>query len=216
MDYEAALHLLTAPPIARWTAPSIREDGFDWDTLMKLETPAPQQARILIGTAYELWESRRAVALWEIPATLDHQGMERVVDALLIGHGRVRGTPDPRHALARAGSPEHAAVAHVLASPRLAARVEPHVHPDGFDWFGLLAAAETMSRGQRLLVDIAHDLWTRGDTVGVREITRSLDSPTFLRVVEALQACRLAFGGTRPQRPAARMRRPAPALAATA
>ena len=50
MDYEAALHLLTAPPIARWTEPSIREDGFEWDTLMKLETPAPGHARILIGT----------------------------------------------------------------------------------------------------------------------------------------------------------------------
>lgn len=215
MDYDAALHLLTAPRLARWTAPAIHEDGFDWNLLMKLDTPAPQQARVLIGTAYELWESRRAVALWEIPATLDRPAMERVVDALQISHGRVRDVPDPRRALARAGSPEQAAVAHVLSSPRLAARVGPHVHPDGFDWFGLLAAAETMSRGQRLLVDIAHDLWTRGNAVSVREITRSLDSPTFIRVVEALQACRLAFGSARrPQRPATRLRRPALAAAA--
>jgi hypothetical protein len=203
MDLEAARHLLTAPLLKRRTAAHIESESFDWDALFGLESPEPEQARVLVGVAYELVEARRGLALWQIPATLDPAGFERVVEALQISHGPVRTPPDARRVTA-GGSPEHAAVAHVLGSPRLAARARPHVHPDGFDWYALLASAQTMSRGQRLLVDIAHDLWTRGNAVGVREVARSLDSASFVRVLEALDACRHAFAGS--------ARRPRPSL----
>jgi len=185
-DIEAAHHLLI-PALA-----SPGED-FDWEAIFARAVSLPAGARVLAATAYELVEARRALALWEIPARLDAAGMQRVVDALCISHGAVGATPDPRRVASGPRSAEHAAVAHVLASPRLADRVGPHVHTDGFDWFGLLAAAQTMSRGQRLLVDIAHDLWTRGEAVSVREVSRSLDTGSFVRVVEALAASRHAF-----------------------
>ena len=208
-DLEAARHILTAPLLERRAAPHVGAEGFDWNALFALETAAPEQARVLVGTAYELWEARRAVALWEIPATLDRDGVERVVEAMRISHGPVRTPPDARRVLAGERSPEHAAVAHVLGSPRLSARVRPHVHPDGFDWYALIASAQTMSRGQRLLVDIAHDLWTRGNAVGVREVARSLDSANFVRVLEALETCRHAFGAyARQPRPSLRRAEP--------
>jgi hypothetical protein len=202
MDHEAACLLLTAPVLGRRTPLAIRADGFDWDALFEATASGPPAARVLVAAAYELWETRRAVALWELPASLDRDDMQRVIDALCISHGR----PLKRR-LERLAPSEHAAVRHVLTSRRLAKRVAPYVHPDGFDWYGLLAGARTMSRGQRLLVDVAHDLWTRGDEVGLREITRSLDRDGFVRVLEALAACREAFG---------RAPRPVPSLAHTA
>lgn len=205
-DLEAARHLLAIPPLGRRTAPHVHADGFDWNALFGLVVAGAEQPRVLVATAYELWEARRAVALWELPAALDWSAMTRVVDALYLSHGRARTAPDPRRVdLDGAPSAEHAAVAHVLGSPRLATRVAPHVHPDGFDWHGLLASAQTMSRGQRLLVDIAHDLWTRGDAVGIWDVTRGLDASNFVRVVEALQAYRQAFAarGRAPVRTAA-------------
>jgi hypothetical protein len=198
-DYEAARHLLATPPLGRRTAPHIRADGFDWNGLFGLVAAGPESSRVLVAVAYELWEARRAVALWELPAALDWPAMSRVVEALYTSHGRARTAPDPRRVdVEGAPSADHAAVAHVLASPRLVARVAPHVHPDGFDWHGLLASAQTMSRGQRLLVDIAHDLWTRGDSVGLWDLTRGLDAGNFVRVVEALQAYRQAFAARGP------------------
>jgi hypothetical protein len=207
-DIEAAQHLLTAPQLWRRTAPFVRADAFDWDALLRMAVDLPDPQRVLVGTAYELCEARRAVALWEIPAALDPAGMERMIEALCICHGEIGAPPDGRRVPVNGRSAEHAAVAHILASPRLAHRVGPHVHADGFDWFGLLAAAQTMSRSQRLLVDIAHDLWTRGDEVGVREVARSLDSGSFARVVEAMAACRPAFAA-RSVRRAALVRRAA-------
>jgi hypothetical protein len=192
-DVEAAHHLLTAPALARRTEPAVAAGRFDWPALLAIAADLPGHARVLVATAFELCEPGRAVALWEIPAVLDAAGMERAVEALCICHGGVVTPPDPRRVAPFGRSAEHAAVAHVLASPRLADRVGPHVHPDGFDWSGLLGAAQTMSRAQRLLVDIAHDLWTRGDAVGVREVARGLDSGGFVRAVEALLACRRAF-----------------------
>jgi hypothetical protein len=203
-DIEAAHHLLTTPGLRRRAAPFVGDESVDWDGLLQLAMELPDPARVIVGTAYELCEARRAVALWEIPAALDPAGMERVIEALCICHGGIAAPPDGRRVAVDGMSAEHAAVSHVLASPRLADRVGPHVHRDGFDWSGLLAAAQTMSRSQRLLVDIAHDLWTRGDEVGVREVARSLDSGSFVRVAEALMACRRAF-----EPPARRVRRAA-------
>jgi hypothetical protein len=200
-DYDAALLLLTTPVLGPAAALAIRPYGFDWDALFGAAADRPPAARVLVGAAYELWEAKRAIALWEIPATLDRPQMERVIDALCLSHGgRLKRRPA---ALPRAS--ESAAVRHVLASPRLARRVGPQLQGEGFDWYALLAAAPGMSRGQRLLVEIAHDVWTRGDEVGLRQITRSLDRDGFARVVEALATCREGF---------ARAPEVAPALAA--
>jgi hypothetical protein len=86
--------------------------------------------------------------------------------------------------------PEYAAVCHILAAPVLARRTAPYVLEDDFDWEGLLREAETMSGGQRLLVDIEAELWNAEKTTGIWEIPRRLDSANFTRVIEALYLCR--------------------------
>src|SRR5436309_13630320 len=87
-------------------------------------------------------------------------------------------------------TPEHAAVRHILTSPRLAARCARHIRDNDFDWAGLLAEAETMSGGEQLLVRIAHDLWEALGDVGVWELPRRLDRANFERVLDALELCR--------------------------
>jgi hypothetical protein len=86
--------------------------------------------------------------------------------------------------------PEYAAVCHILAAPVLARRTAPYVLADDFDWDGLLREAETMSGGERLLVDLAAELWNAEKTTGIWEIPRRLDAENFARVIEALYLCR--------------------------
>jgi hypothetical protein len=86
--------------------------------------------------------------------------------------------------------PEHAGVRHILTSPRLAARCTPYIGDHDFDWSSLLAEAETMSGGERLLVRIAHDLWEANGDVGLWELPRRLDRANFERVLDALEVCR--------------------------
>ncbi len=86
--------------------------------------------------------------------------------------------------------PEHAAVQHILSSPLIARRTAPYVLDGDFDWRGLALEAQTMSGGERLLVQIAHELWNAEKTIGLWEIPRRLDSHSFRRVIEALQISR--------------------------
>jgi hypothetical protein len=86
--------------------------------------------------------------------------------------------------------PEYAAVCHILAAPVLRRRAAPYVLEDDFDWEGLLREAETMSGGERLLVDLAAELWNAEKTTGIWEIPRRLDGENFTRVIEALYLCR--------------------------
>ena len=44
--------------------------------------------------------------------------------------------------------------------------------------------------GERLLVDVARDLWQAGRTVSVASIPRQLDDAGFERVLEAVRICR--------------------------
>jgi hypothetical protein len=87
-------------------------------------------------------------------------------------------------------SPAYAATRHILESPRIAARTRPHVQDQDFDWLSLLAEAETMSGGERLLVKIAHDLWEATGEVDVREIPQRLGPSNFERVLLALRIAR--------------------------
>lgn len=90
----------------------------------------------------------------------------------------------------RSQPPEYAAVCHILAAPAVAPRTAPYVREDDFDWDGLHHEAATMSGGERLLVNLAAELWSAEKTTGLWEIPRRLDAENFRRVIEALYICR--------------------------
>jgi hypothetical protein len=91
---------------------------------------------------------------------------------------------------ARGAAAAYVAARHILESPSIATRTAPYLGATSFDWAGLAAAASTMSVGERLLVEVAHDLWEAGGSVRLRDVTRRLDGRAFDRVVEALYASR--------------------------
>jgi hypothetical protein len=86
--------------------------------------------------------------------------------------------------------PEYAAVRHILAAPAVAPRAAAYILEDDFDWDGLRHEARTMSGGERLLIDLASELWSAEKTTGLWEIPRRLDRENFRRVIEALYLCR--------------------------
>jgi len=96
-------------------------------------------------------------------------------------------------------TPEHAAVRHILTSPRLTPRTAPHIRGGEVDWAGLLAEAVTMSGGEQLLVRIAYDLWEADGVVGIWELPRRLDRASFECVLEALELCRVDLPARRAQ-----------------
>lgn len=82
--------------------------------------------------------------------------------------------------------PEYEGVRHILTSPAIAERTAAYLRGDEIDWNGLLAEAETMSGGERVLVRVAYDLAEAKGVAGVWEIPRRLDRHNFERVIEAL------------------------------
>ena len=89
----------------------------------------------------------------------------------------------------RSQPPEYAAVCHILAAPALAPRTAAYIGEDDFDWDGLYKEAATMSGGERLLVDVAAELWNAEKRTGLWEVPRRLDGKNFRRVIEALYLC---------------------------
>ena len=85
---------------------------------------------------------------------------------------------------------EYQAVRHILSAPSIHARTNAHVRADDFDWAGLSCEAQSMSGGERLLVDIARDLWHAEKNVAVWQVGRSLGPTNFRRVVDALNLYR--------------------------
>jgi hypothetical protein len=61
------------------TAPYIGADGFDWAGLFA-------EADKMSG-AYDLWEAKGVVGVWEIARRLDRRNFERVIDALAMCRG---------------------------------------------------------------------------------------------------------------------------------
>ena len=106
--------------------------------------------------------------------------------------GRATAEARPAHSPdeTRHPSPAYSAARHILESPLIAARTRPYMQDGDFDWFGLLAATETMSGGERLLVDTAHDLWEGRGEVDVWGISKRLGPSNFERVVLALRISR--------------------------
>jgi hypothetical protein len=82
------------------------------------------------------------------------------------------------------------AVRYLLESPCLAGRFDAQLAGREVDWPAVLTEAAALSSGQRVLVRVAHDLWTADGEVGMRELARSLDATHFERVVTALRLCR--------------------------
>jgi len=108
----------------------------------------------------------------------------------IFGRATAAAGPDHSPGETRHPSAAYAAARHILESPMIAARTRPYVQNGDFDWFGLLAATETMSGGERLLVDTAHDLWEGRGEVDVWGISKRLGPSNFERVVLALRISR--------------------------
>ena len=107
--------------------------------------------------------------------------------------GCVRAVPGRRvRAAELTGSTAAArdAVHYLLTSPSLGGRLGPMLVCDGVDWPAVLAEAEAMSGGQRLLLYAAYDLWAAEGVVGISELARGLDRSSFERLVGALQLYR--------------------------
>ena len=86
-EYEAVRHVLTAPQIARRTAPYIRDDDFDFAGLANEAATMSGGEALLIGVAHELWFAERQVGLWEIVRRLDGDAFARVLGALTHARG---------------------------------------------------------------------------------------------------------------------------------
>ena len=86
--------------------------------------------------------------------------------------------------------PDYEAVRHVLSAPQIASRAARYIDRDDFDFAGLVRETETMSSGEKLLVDIANDLWSAKREVGVCDLVRKLDQSNFDRVLEAFRIAR--------------------------
>jgi hypothetical protein len=89
-DYAAVRHILTSPLIAARCGPHIREDDFDWSGLLAEAETMSGGEQVLVRIAYDLWEARGVVGVWELPRRLDHANFERVLDALALCRGETR------------------------------------------------------------------------------------------------------------------------------
>src|SRR4051794_27911934 len=79
----------------------------------------------------------------------------------------------------------HAAARHILPSPSIAARTQPHVRAGRIDWHGVAAETTTMSGGERFLIDIARRLYRGDDLPDPYEVGGQLDVLNARRVAEA-------------------------------
>lgn len=85
---------------------------------------------------------------------------------------------------------ELAAVRHILSAPSIDRRCAPYISDREIRWPEVFAEAETMSGGERVLVQVARDLWAGETTVGVADLTGRLSPASFSRVVEAMAIAR--------------------------
>jgi hypothetical protein len=99
-EYDAALHLLTAPLLRDRTARFIREDEFDWYGLFEVSAPWSRSERMFVQAAFDLWsggrelDGRRNVKLYDPIHTLDGRHFARLIEAMFIRDGLVRNEKD--------------------------------------------------------------------------------------------------------------------------
>lgn len=89
-EYAAVRHILASEPIAAAAAPHIGNDDFDWEGLLVKAEKMSGGERVLVRIAYDLWEAKGVVGVWEIARRLDTRNFERVIDALAICRGEFR------------------------------------------------------------------------------------------------------------------------------
>lgn len=92
-EYAAVRHILTSDPIAAATAPHIGDGDFDWHGLLVKAEKMSGGERVLLRIAYDLWEAKGIVGVWEIARRLDTRNFQRVIDALAICRGEFRAAP---------------------------------------------------------------------------------------------------------------------------
>jgi hypothetical protein len=86
-EYDAVLHILTAPQISTRTARFIGPDDFDFAGLgCELETMSVGEG-LLVRIAHELWLAERRAGFWELVRRLDPRNFERVLEAFRIARG---------------------------------------------------------------------------------------------------------------------------------
>lgn len=91
-EYTAVRHILTAPSLAGRCRPHIGADDFDWTAILaEAETMSGGQ-ELLIRIAYDLWEAKGVVGVWELPRLLDRANFRRVITALELSR-----SDDPAH-----------------------------------------------------------------------------------------------------------------------
>jgi hypothetical protein len=89
-EHDAVRYILTAPQIARRTAPYITPADFDFAGLAhEAETMSAGEA-LLVRIAHELWLAEHRAGLWEIVRRLDLGNFDRVLGAFQIARGARR------------------------------------------------------------------------------------------------------------------------------
>jgi len=86
-EYAGVRHILTAPQIARRTAPYIGEADFDFVGLYREAASMSGGGELLVRIAGDIWNAEWEVGLSELVRRLDRANFERVLDGLQLARG---------------------------------------------------------------------------------------------------------------------------------
>jgi energy-coupling factor transporter ATP-binding protein EcfA2 len=87
--YDGVRHILTAPPLARRTAPYLGESDFDFAGLRAEAKTMSSGEALLVRIAHELWLAEKVTGLWELTQRLDEANFRRVLEGLSRCRGRL-------------------------------------------------------------------------------------------------------------------------------
>jgi hypothetical protein len=90
-EWDAVRHVLASPLIAERTEPYVGAHEIDWTGLLAEAKTMSGGGELLVRIAYDLWEARGVVGLWELPRLLDGANFGRVLEALQLCRGVARG-----------------------------------------------------------------------------------------------------------------------------
>jgi hypothetical protein len=139
---------------------------------------------------------RPALRALGLPATIDLEtlALDRLRESWATNaaiKNRCR-SDRPTEVPALTGWREWDAACSVLLAPAVAAKVAGFVDvaSQEIDVAGLLDAAGAWSHGERLLVELACNLWNGAETPSVRELVATLDDANFVRALRAIGIAR--------------------------